>query len=606
MNTPCPYRINCPGTDDPILNLSSEAPDIVGYIATSFVANPPPGGFNFSANACGRTYFSTISQEDADQQAHNAATLCSVNTWTPPTPPGVQPPPVSVWYNTPQSCTKFCPDGNPFTYTVPAGAYISLSSQADANNQAHTAACTLANSNQICLSVLFGCCSYAPPPWQTCLPASVTSCCAGYRIDGFIHASFGPTSTDVPGISFWEISSGSLPPGLTFHGGYIDSSAAPTTTPANNVHVQGSSVMIEGTCTTSGTYTFTVRVTDSTGSFMERTYTIVVGAITNTLPLTDATEGIAYSLQLTTTGFTSPVFSIVSGSLPTGFGMTASGLITAVNPTTTGTSSFTVRVTGSDGHFCDTALTITVNSATVPNPLNYWQLDSLAAFPTRFLSSIGGATDLVLNTADVLCVAGGIISNCSENDGAGSYETNWCSAAHHYNLENTVVGFTIRVWYKEPNTLNPLNGGGKVNNHIISSRDLQNQTSTPWGIRCLMPSEGTGMVFEILDSGSTLRTVNVAFPSDHAWHRLIGIYDAVGMRIGIKLDNNATVWQALANPIIGSQNKNILVGPGVPDHPSMIDEVAIWSDTVLDDGQMTKDWNSGAGRTFTGGAWSPP
>lgn len=52
-------------------------------------------------------------------------------------------------FNTPQSCTAKCPDGTPFTVTVPAGT-VSATTQSSANSIAHQLACQLAQKNKVC------------------------------------------------------------------------------------------------------------------------------------------------------------------------------------------------------------------------------------------------------------------------------------------------------------------------------------------------------------------------------------------------------------------------------------------------------------------------
>jgi large repetitive protein len=125
----------------------------------------------------------------------------------------------------------------------------------------------------------------------------------------------------------WSIISGSLPNGLSL-----------------------SVATISGTTTTTGTFNFTVRITDSAIPTQTTTkaMTIVVAAltITNVSPLPVGATSTPYSQTLTAMNGTAPyTFSIISGSLPAGLALT-SGVISG-SPTATGTSNFTIRVVDS-------------------------------------------------------------------------------------------------------------------------------------------------------------------------------------------------------------------------------------------------------------------
>ena len=126
----------------------------------------------------------------------------------------------------------------------------------------------------------------------------------------------------------WAISSGTLPPGLA-----LSSAGA-----------------ITGTPTTAGTYSFTVRVTDSAPATITKTFSLTVVAslaITTSSPLPSGYTGAAYSQTLAASGGTPPyTWAISSGTLPAGLALSSTGAITGT-PTGAGTYSFTVSVTDS-------------------------------------------------------------------------------------------------------------------------------------------------------------------------------------------------------------------------------------------------------------------
>ncbi len=130
--------------------------------------------------------------------------------------------------------------------------------------------------------------------------------------DGIVGTAYTTTSITATGGSgsyTWSISSGSLPAGLS-----LGASGTPSTT-------------ISGTPTTANTYTFTVRVTDSLSNTDDQDFTVDIASviqITTTSPLTDGTEGTAYSATITGSGSGTYVWSVSDG-LPPGLTLASSG-----------------------------------------------------------------------------------------------------------------------------------------------------------------------------------------------------------------------------------------------------------------------------------------
>jgi hypothetical protein len=155
----------------------------------------------------------------------------------------------------------------------------------------------------------------------------------------------------------YSIVSGTLPTGLSLN---------------------SSTGQISGLPAASGNYSFTVRATDNccTGfaapvcQQVQRAFTLQIDtpcpalSITSPSSLSTGTVGDVYTYQVTTSGGQAPVsFSIVGGSLPTGLSLSLTGLITGT-PSSSGTSTFTVRATDSCGtgaQTSDKSLSITVN-----------------------------------------------------------------------------------------------------------------------------------------------------------------------------------------------------------------------------------------------------
>lgn len=208
--------------------------------------------------------------------------------------------PGNLYYNEPQSCTAYCPDGTPFTFTVPAGMFIAFD-LATANAQAKAYACQQAPLMIICLGGFTAC------------------ACVGSSFNG----SIGITSANPPFHA--SVVAGTFPPGL-------------------HVSTAGNSVIISGTPATAGTFNFTIRVSDPHGNSNIRSYSMSVMRITTTT-LPNYTVGTAYSLQLTAAGGSGNyAWRIYSGTLPDGLTLSTTGLIsgTPTGLTSGGTVVFEV------------------------------------------------------------------------------------------------------------------------------------------------------------------------------------------------------------------------------------------------------------------------
>ncbi|WP_238149828.1 putative Ig domain-containing protein [Dyella jiangningensis] len=136
---------------------------------------------------------------------------------------------------------------------------------------------------------------------------------------------------------------------------------------------------LSGTPTSNGTFTFTVRATDSStgsGPFTATSGTLTLTINTPTISYAPAnpaaaTVGVAYSQSLASaSGGTSPYsYAIATGSLPPGITLASNGALSGT-PTAGGTYNFTVTATdssGGTGPFSATSgpLTLTVNAPTI-------------------------------------------------------------------------------------------------------------------------------------------------------------------------------------------------------------------------------------------------
>ncbi len=171
-----------------------------------------------------------------------------------------------------------------------------------------------------------------------CAPLSITS--QNTLTDGFVNQSYNyqiQTSGGQAPVTFQKVS-GSLPPGINLN----------------------SAGVISGTPTATGTYTFTVKVTDSCPSgaqTVQKTFSLTINpepqqcqplSITSPANMPDAMVNQAYSYQIQTSGGQAPItFTMVSGSMPQGLTMNDSTGAVTGTPTKFGTYTFTVQVTDS-------------------------------------------------------------------------------------------------------------------------------------------------------------------------------------------------------------------------------------------------------------------
>ncbi len=153
----------------------------------------------------------------------------------------------------------------------------------------------------------------------------------------------------------WVQTAGTLPAGL---------SLSPSTT---------DSIVISGTPTALGSSSFTMQVTDSTGTVASESLRITINPppplSVATRSLSAGTVGVTYSQTLQAASGTPPYnWAITAGSLPAGLSLT--GAIISGIPTTAGTSNFTVQVTDSTTPTPQTAsadLSIIINPSTSNN-----------------------------------------------------------------------------------------------------------------------------------------------------------------------------------------------------------------------------------------------
>ena len=234
----------------------------------------------------------------------------------------------------------------------------------------------------------------------------------------------------------WSVPSGTLPPGVTL-----------------NV----STGLLSGTPTTAGTYSFTVKVTDSSGlsDTAPLTVTIIPGPSMNFAPPPGGWTNTVYGYTLTESGGTAPyTWSVSSGSLPAGISLSAGGNLSGT-PTATGTFGFTVRVTDANGQSATQATSITVAAGVST---------TFAAPPTAVvntaysftLTATGGTTPYTWSVnagtlpAGLTLSSAGVISGTPTTTGSSTFSVNVIDANNGIATTSITLVVTASVTFTFP------------------------------------------------------------------------------------------------------------------------------------------------------------
>lgn len=315
-----------------------------GSLPTGLALNPGTGAITGTPSA-GGTFNFTVSAVDTDgntgSQAYSVGIGTASLTINPTTLPNGQ---LTVAYN--QAVAASGGTG-PYTYAVSAGALpggLSL----DVNTGAITGTPNAGGVFNFTIRAVdtlsnFGTRAYTVGIGSNILvltPATLPNGSLTVPYDSRVFASGGTAPRT------FSISAGALPNGLSIA--------------ANG--------RITGTPTVAGLFNFTVRADDSVGNFGTRAYSINIGSsilTINPATLPPAQQGAPYSQQLTATGGTGPyTFEMTSGALPSGLGMSSTGLISGA-VTVSGTFTFMVRATDVNGDIGLRSYTLT---PVRPNP----------------------------------------------------------------------------------------------------------------------------------------------------------------------------------------------------------------------------------------------
>ncbi|MBZ5602348.1 MAG: glycoside hydrolase family 9 protein [Acidobacteriia bacterium] len=235
-----------------------------------------------------------------------------------------------------------------------------------------------------------------PPPGGVPLPltiatASLPDATAGAPYQAAIQAAGGT----LPYVK-WDVAAGALPSGFT-----LDAAAG----------------SIAGQSSSTGTATFSIRVTDAAGGVAVKPFTLTVDTAPP-LAITSRTlgtpfAGTNYQATLTATGGVPPYqWSIIQGNLP--IGLTLSNNLIAGVPQTVGDSNFTIQVTDQAGTVSQHAFGLSV--AAPPHDATL-KLLYRSNFPTPASNQIGPQFKIV-------------------NAGAGAIPISELTVRYYFTIEN--------------------------------------------------------------------------------------------------------------------------------------------------------------------------
>jgi hypothetical protein len=150
---------------------------------------------------------------------------------------------------------------------------------------------------------------------------------------------------------------------------------------------------IYGIPTQTGTFNFTIRVSDSSSPTNTASKDLSLTVVAAPAPLAITTSslpsgmaGSVYSAVVTASGGTTPYsFSLASGALPTGLALGTNGTL-AGTPTQSGTFSFSVRATDASSQTATKALSLTIAAAAEVGSSPYPQPGDTVVFQDDFES----------------------------------------------------------------------------------------------------------------------------------------------------------------------------------------------------------------------------
>jgi choice-of-anchor A domain-containing protein len=306
----------------------------------TFTATGLPAGLSISTSGtisgtptASGTFSYTVTVTDSN--GHSGTVNCSVTVAPPVSATCVSITAVQGYAITPVTMAGSGGSGSPYTFTatgLPAGLSISTSGTISGTPTAsgtfsYTVTVTDSNGHSGTLNCTV---TVAPPVSATCVSITAVQ---GYAITPVTMAGSGGSGGP------YTFTATGLPAGLSI----------------------STSGTISGTPTASGTFSYTVTVTDSNGHSGTVNCSVTVAPpVSATCIAITAVQGYAITpVTMVGSGGSGGPYTFTATGLPAGLSISTSGTISGT-PTASGTFSYTVTVTDSNGHSGTVNCTVTV------------------------------------------------------------------------------------------------------------------------------------------------------------------------------------------------------------------------------------------------------
>lgn len=372
---------------------------------------------------------------------------------------------------------------------------------------------------------------------------------------------------------------------LSAAGGTAPFSFAVTTGSLPNGLTLSSAGAITGTPTTNGNVSFTVTATDVNGCTGSRAYSINITCPTITVSpptIPDATEGVAYSQNLSASGGIAPFsFAVSAGSLPNGLTLISGGAITGT-PTTLGDFVFTARAmdangcTGSRAYAINVSCgTVTVSPATLPSGsvgTPYSQNLSAAAgtAPFSFAVTSGNLPDgLTLSSTGAL--TGTPTTTGSFNFTVTVTDSPGCTGTQDYTIDISCVAISL--------TAPPLPNA--VKGIFYDTTITASGGSSPYSFSVTSGSLPSGITLSPDGTLSGTATVEGSFPftitatdaggcfGNQAYTLVVSPFLIDDFEDGIvSWDVTKGTWSEIGGSLIGTGNSKAIAFAPLPWNPS--------------------------------------
>jgi hypothetical protein len=310
-----------------------------------------------------------------------------------------------------------------------------------------------------------------PPTW------SDTSLSSDFRVgQSYATTSSGNNSVSATNATSFSVVSGSLPAGISGS-------------------TSGSTYTLTGTPTTRGSYSFTLRASNTDGNATpDQNFS---GNVTHPPLWTDETlaafsQGRSYSDLLSVSTSTAVTWSITSGTLPTGITATTSGTNTNIytlsgTPTGSGAYSFTIQASNSDGTLTKT---FSGNILLVPN----WTDNILGSFVdnVEYSDSV-----IATNSPTYSVTAGTLPAGITLNSSTGLVSgtpTGGVGTAYSFTITATNTDGTVSQAFS--GTIQPDLGGGikLFDGTDWSNKEIYVYDGTTWVLGRLYVYSGTAWI----------------------------------------------------------------------------------------------------------------